>query len=231
MPLAQQYLNVSGQGVAQLDHQLEQYGSPAPGVKIALWDAQVHDRKCTIGPAIIAVGRTGFLTAGHCATPDTEHPERWSGAVGPVAAQVHPDGKGALELGVIEQISATPTDDAGVIWTRAAAGDDTIAGTWKVGGVMTVAPLQRLPAGTPVCVDGAISKVVCSPLVSVTGTQIRTRLATKEGDSGAPVFVVDARTKSAILIGVHRGWEGNEGVATAIEPILSRVGAKVVVAA
>lgn len=227
-PPAPTYLDVTGQGAVQRDHQQLQFGSPAPGVKFAYLDntSTTGKDKCTIGPAVTAGARAGFVIAGHCANGN---PQKW--------AQTNFDGSDPLLLGTPELVSVdTYTDDSAVIWTSEAAGDDRIAGTWPVAGVMPLEELAILPAGTSICVDGAVSGVKCTELVKVDGTRIISSPMTEQGDSGAVVFVVDAATHRATLLGVVRGGvdgdtPGADDVATALAPALVRMGATAITAA
>lgn len=221
-PLAPRYIDVTGQGVVTLDHQRDQYGSPAPGVKIGRVSisSASGEAACTLGPAVTAAGRTGFLTAGHCAdTPDTDQ-----------YAQVNFDGSDPLLLGPAVQAEDAPAaegySDSAVIWTsNVGPGSTRIASRWPVSGVMSVADVRALPAGTPICIDGAKSGVFCSGLIAVDANYILTPRAARGGDSGAPVFVVDENTRVATLIGIHSGFEDGQDEATFLEPVLARLGA------
>ncbi|MDM2401903.1 hypothetical protein PP549_22955 [Mycobacteroides abscessus] len=216
------YVDVTGQGQVNLDHQREQYGKPAPGVKIGRVSSSdpSGSAKCTLGPAVTAGERTGFLTAGHCADkPGTDQ-----------YAQVNYDGSDPMLLGPAVQAEDAPTSnghsDSAVIWSgRVDPGATRIAGRWPVSGVMSVADVRALPTGTPICLDGAKSGVNCSPLVSARGDLILTAPMTQPGDSGSAVFVVDDKTSHATLIGIHRGTANGHSEATFIEPALIRLGA------
>lgn len=215
------YVDVTGQVQVMLDHQQEQYGNPAPGVKIGRVSSSdpSGSAKCTLGPAITASGRTGFLTAGHCADkPGTDQ-----------YAQTNYDGRDPLLLGPAVQAqdasAAGGYSDSAVIWTASVdPGATRIAGRWPVSGVMSVADVRALPVGTPVCIDGAKSGVICSGLIAVDANYIRTAPMAQPGDSGATVFVVDQKSH-ATLIGIVRGNAGGQDEATFLEPTLIRLGA------
>lgn len=216
------YVDVTGQGTVTLDHQREQYGNPAPGVKIGRVSSSdpSGSAKCTLGPAVTAAGRKGFLTAGHCADkPGTDQ-----------YAQVNYDGSDPLLLGPAVQAQDAPApggySDSAVIWTASVdPGATRIAGRWPVSGVMPAREVRALPAGTPVCIDGAKSGVVCSRLVSANGDYILTAPMTQPGDSGSAVFVIDDKSNLATLIGIHRGTANEHSEATFLEPALHRFGA------
>lgn len=218
---AARYVDVSGQGVVKLDHQREQYGIPAPGVKIGRVSSSdpSGSAKCTLGPAVTTAARAGFLTAGHCADmPGTNQ-----------YAQVHFDGSAPLLLGPAEQAQDSPSPngytDSAVIWTGTVDPAATrIANTWPITGVMPVSEVKQLPAGTPICIDGAKSGVVCSPLISVGTDFIRSVSTVQHGDSGAAVFVVD-QTGSATLLGIASRITDGQHEAAFLEPALQRLGA------
>ncbi len=213
------YADVTGQGIeAPRDAEGDQFSvTSVPGVKIGHRDAQGVAQKCTLGPAVTNGTRTGFLIAGHCG--------------GDQYAQINYDGSDPLLLGPAVQAQDAPTpqgySDSAVIWTRAVDPSATkIAGTWPVTGVMSVPDIRALPVGTPICLNGAVSGVRCSPLTAA-DDKIRYADIGDGGDSGAAVFVVDQKG-GARLVGLLRGSDGdnpNIGVATFLEPALQRLGA------
>ncbi|WP_255795056.1 S1 family peptidase [Mycobacteroides abscessus] len=213
------YADVTGQGIeAPRDIEGDQFSATSvPGVKIGHRDAQGVAQKCTLGPAVTNGTRTGFLIAGHCD--------------GDQYAQVNFDGRNPLSLGPAVQAQDEPTpqgySDSAVIWTGTVDPSVTkIAGTWPITGVMSVLDVRALPAGTPICINGAVSGVRCSPLTAA-DDKIRYADIGDGGDSGAAVFVVDQKG-GARLVGLLRGSDGdnpNIGVATFLEPALQRLGA------
>lgn len=221
-----QWQDVTGQVKAPRDSEGAQFGPTAlPGIGIGFLDAKYTVHMCTIGPAIVAGSQRGFLTAGHCTT-----------AFAPTKLYLHTtaDMRASLPVvmgtGLQAENRSTPGgwSDSGVVWTGAIDPAATkIAGRWPVAGVMTVEGVRALPAGTPVCINGAKSGVVCSPLIGAED-KIRYRHVSDAGDSGAPVFLVDALTRRATLIGLHRGYDKSEpavGEATYLESALQRFGA------
>lgn len=161
--------------------------TPKPGVKVLHDINSTGDMDmCTVGPAVSG----GYLTAGHCAKA---YPVQY--------VQTTPTGDPHF-LG-----TASAPDgpvDAAVIRTGAGDADATrIAGTWPVAGVLTQAGVQKLvPAGSMICIDGAVTGVKCGERVPDQGGQLVYRVPSAHGDSGAPVFVVDPTTRRAALIGI-----------------------------
>lgn len=227
-----EYVDVSGEGNIQRDVRppSAQFGDPAPGITIGRRsDTESNDiGMCTLGPAVVsATNGPGFVTAGHCAD-EQENTLQY--------AQVRAGGGTSL-LGPTESFEnawdPAGWSDSAVIWTQEAAGDSMMAGSWPVEGVMGVAEVRGLPAGTPICINAAVSGVVCSPLISADADLIRYGHSTTDGDSGAPVFVV--RDGRASLIGIHRGADEAEdgssiGEGTYLAPALDRLGVRAVTA-
>lgn len=205
----------------ELDKDLEglQYGTtPMPGIGFGYRDAEHRPEVCSLGPAVRdAAGRGGFLTAGHCTSGKAATPAYLQGGVDSRTAP-------QVLLGHVEAAQDDhATNDSAIIWAPVSDAATKIAGKWPVAGIMAEADVPSLVRpGDPVCVDGARSGVVCSPLISADGGVIRTEAVTKGNDSGSAVFVV-APSGSAILIGIHSGVEGSAGVATFISPALDRL--------
>ncbi|KXW72988.1 hypothetical protein [Mycolicibacterium phlei] len=114
------------------------------------------------------------------------------------------------EFGGVDQLvegQVVLTAEVRVVRLRLAADPSAarIAGKYPVVEVMPTEQVRKLPAGTPICVDGAWSGVHCSDLISA-DEKIRYEHGTEGGDSGGPVFVVD-REGRATLIGIHRGHD------------------------
>ncbi|UEA25167.1 S1 family peptidase [Mycobacteroides abscessus subsp. abscessus] len=178
-----------------------QYGNlPYPGIAIGQHQADGRTKDCSLGPQVRSGSRVGFLTAGHC--------DRTPG--GEVFVFADPDAKQPVLVGVISDagVSTAPSPDldVAILWTNSADPSAArIAGKYPVVGVMPTEQVRRLPAGTPICVDGAWSGVHCSDLISA-DEKIRYEHGTEGGDSGGPVFVVD-REGRATLIGIHRGHD------------------------
>ncbi|WP_131806634.1 chymotrypsin family serine protease [Mycobacteroides abscessus] len=185
------WADVTGQGVEAPRDAVDKAqfsATPKPGVKVLHDINQARDMDmCTIGPAVSG----GYLTAGHCAK-----------AYSPVQyLQTTPTGDPHF-LGTAS-VPDGPVD-AAVIRTGAGdAGATRIAGTWPVAGVLTQAGVQKLvPAGSMICIDGAVTGVKCGERVPDEGGQLVYRVPSAHGDSGAPVFVVDPTTRRAALVGI-----------------------------
>lgn len=175
-----------------------QYGDPAPGIKITRRDAQDAPQRCSLGPAIIThAGRSGFVTAGHCSDNGADQYVQ-------IGDRDFADDSLGAVVSVEVAVDARPVRDSGVIWTDEAADDGWVAGKWPVLDAMTVSDVQGLRPGTPICVNGAVTGVKCSPLIQADEQSIRFRPITTGGDSGAPVFVVDHDGR-ARLIGILGG--------------------------
>lgn len=206
--------DVTGQGhEAPRDHNpltLAQYGTvPVPGIQVQHAEGtEMH--LCTIGPVVVPdmdQKSRGFLTAGHCAPAGGV--QQW--------LQPAPDGDPT------PLASATGSGDTVTVWTDTVpASAARIANTWPVAGVLTVAGVQQLvPEGAMVCMDGAISGVQCGPRTSDEDGMIVATMPSREGDSGAPVFVVDQHR--AVLIGIHQSGNGPRAGASYLDPALRSV--------
>jgi hypothetical protein len=223
---APEWVDVSGQGVElKLDWKGVQYGDqPYPGINIGQHQADGHTKGCTAGPLIRSIhdSGTGFLTAGHCdQTPG-----------GQVFIFAAPSGSQPVLVGTYA--GALDNDisgqDSAALWTTVSAIADAtrIAGRFPIIGFMPETDVRNLLPGTPVCLDGARSGVKCTTLRERPSDKIRFDEITRDGDSGAAVFVVD-RYGCATLLGVLQGADGfGRDEATLIAPALDRLGAEVV---
>lgn len=213
----------------ELDMDLEglQYGTlPVPGLGYGYRNSEHRPKVCSLGPAVRgAEGRTGFLTAGHCTSGKATTPAYLQGGRDTNTAP-------QVLLGNVEAAEDNDaTIDSAVIWAPVSDTATKIAGRWPVAGIMAAADVPSLvKPGDPVCLNGARSGVICSPLVSADGGTIRTQAVAQDGDSGAPVYVV-APSGSAILIGIHSAAESGQDVATFISPALDRLRVTVATAA
>lgn len=220
-PAEPRYIDVSGTVVLPRDSYGSQYGAqPYPGIAIGQHQSDGSTKDCTLGPAVSSTRGKGFITAGHCdQTPGGE-----------VFVFADTDAAKPVSIGVFTGAEDKPTpqgySDSAVIWTGTVDSSATkIAGRWPVTGVMTASEVRRL-VGTPICIDGAWSGVVCSPLIAA-DDKIRYADIGAGGDSGAAIFLV-GRNGDATLVGLLRGYDGNNpnvGVATFLEPALQRLGA------
>ncbi|WP_157680277.1 chymotrypsin family serine protease [Mycobacterium dioxanotrophicus] len=223
--LAQQWIDVGGTAVPQADAAGIQYGAqPYPGINIGQGQIGTSPNKCTLGPLArrIADGDYVFVTAGHC----DEHP----GAV--VSIWSGPNGEGPKVVGTLAgKLDNDADQDSALLETVLAPTPDAtkIAGKFPVARVMPVDEVRKLPAGTPVCVDGARSGVVCRPLIRPDRDTIKYEFVGIEGDSGAPVFLVGTDNR-AVLIGILKGEDGLTGLgeATYLAPALDRLGVEIV---
>lgn len=220
---ANRWIDVTGQGVVIKDSHGGQFGAlPYPGITILQKQGDGSPKNCTLGPAVAdkTSQRTGFVGAGHC--DDSPGAQTFvfadSAATEPIPVGVYTDAQDA----------PTPQgySDSAVIWTKTVDPRATLlAGTWPIEGVMSVSDVRKLRTGTPICIDGAKSGVVCSPLIAVDDDYVRSVPVSEHGDSGGPVFVVDERTRRATLIGIVSGTENGQDESTFLEPALTRLGA------
>lgn len=234
-PVADQrvWVDVTGHGVPM---PRDSYGAqfsltevPVPGVTITYAAFDGGTGGCTLGPAITAAGRSGFLTAGHCAL-DAAGPQRLTGA----------DGSPVRGLGSADEAVDTdgvPDDsgyayDSAVVWTPAGTRAGVIAGTWPIAGTLSVDEVRALPSRTPICFAGAMSGVACGPLLSAHDPGgIHFGRTAQTGDSGAAAFVVDDGG-SAWLVGVMASTDDYRlaSTATLLAPTLDRLGAEAITA-
>lgn len=175
-----------------------QLGSPAPGIKIHRGPRDAGEM-CTLGPAVTAEsGLSAFLTAGHCweykGVRESQLAQVGSGVYRPL---------GPVE-GVDGQLLEKDPYALGYIISDEAVGDFVIGGNWPVKRVMSAEEVQGLDPGTPICVNGAVAQIRCGSFIRADAEAVKFEPITNEGDSGAPVFVVD-ENDTAILIGVVAG--------------------------
>lgn len=166
--------------------------------------------RCTAGPAVAAAAaQRGYLAAGHC----DEVPGS-TVTVGGEAAEPYTD---------------TRRGDRGVTVTWGAANaEPTVAGDFKVAGVLKQDVVRRLPQGTPVCMDSNVSGVRCGPVVENDETGIYLDLPAERGDSGAPLFLVSDRG-TATLIGLAEQRSAGYTFGAYLDPLLAQVGAQALV--
>ena len=200
------WIDVTARGITTQTDTLPptQYGGvPAPGITMLSdphgdsWDM------CTLGPAIQKVDGSGegFATAGHCGEDDPSQ-----------RLQLGPDDISDVRAyAALSDIMNGIDPDSGLLSDSAAAWGGgiseaavRIAGTWPVAGVLTPDAARNLPPGVSVCFDGAVSRVVCGPLISdeedpprlgdAEDPLLKFAAISVRGDSGAPVFLVDGTT-------------------------------------
>lgn len=205
---------------------------------------------CTLGPAIRddAGDREGFVTSKNCPPPNSLLQWLQTAAImdennlqGDYGVQVlgelsdeHPGSSVAALWGNGDPL--TPVLDPGFKVGQSAV---RIADTWPVAGVMAAAsasmspsradgrpPQSGLRQGTPVCLNGAASGVVCGPLIDpgdTEGGDMEFGVSAAREDEGAPVFLVNGDTGAATLIGVAASTKGGSTFVSLLEPELMRL--------
>lgn len=216
-------------GPTRPDRHGKQYGAlPVPGVKVLHQDAGTW-RSCTTGPVVHSAdgSRVGLVTAKHCVLE--EAPDQY--------LQTDADGTRAF-LGRGQGV-AWPGDDLAVVWSGTYNPAATISsvGGFPVERVMSPAEAAALPEGTPICALGAVSGLRCGPKSMPAVSRIRIGdaadglpVATR-GDSGGAVFVVDAQTRRATLIGLVATSGGGLTNADYLAPALEQLSAVAVTVA
>ncbi|RIR77098.1 hypothetical protein D2E65_16095 [Mycobacteroides abscessus] len=199
------------------DHVGSRFGSAVyPGIGVTQVGPDKSTMDCTAGPAVTG----GVVVAGHC--------DKSPGG----RVQVYPNAQGSspIPIGVITdavQQQVDPVEDFALLRTSALApGSTKIAGQWAVAGVLAEeAAEQALPAGSPVCVNAAVTGVRCGAVLSTDDGdgEILFDVRTEIGDSGAMVFAVNADTNAATLIGIVRGGDKVTSTATYLAPALDKL--------
>lgn len=199
------------------DHVGSRFGSAVyPGIGVTQVGPDKSTMDCTAGPAVTG----GVVVAGHC--------DKSPGG----RVQVYPNAQGSspIPIGVITdavQQQVDPVQDFALLRTSALApGSTTIAGQWAVAGVLAEeAAAQALPAGSPVCVNAAVTGVRCGAVLSTDDGdgELLFDVRTEIGDSGAMVFAVNSDTNAATLIGIVRGGDKVTSTATYLAPALDKL--------
>lgn len=217
---APKYVDVTGQGQVTVDDRGQQFAvAPTPGVLISHRTTATTSSDgtsgCTLGPAVTVGNRPAFLTAGHCS--DSGASQYASTGPGPTDVRE----LGPAVQAVSEQASGVDgvLDDRALIFTKDAAGSSMMARTWPIAGSLPLERTRELPTGTPICVNAARSRIRCGGLISATGDRLRFEVVTEEGDSGAPVFVVDGHGR-ATVVALLLGGNDATSTSTFIEPTL-----------
>lgn len=98
----------------------------------------------------------------------------------------------------------------------------------RLRGVMTADAVRALPKGTTLCRNGARTGIVCGALVSAGSKMVTFAGHAIEGDSGAPVFVVNSAGE-ALGVGIVSGTDaaGNT-VVTYLSTALNQLGLRAV---
>lgn len=203
--------------------------APAPGVSILQPAPDGTATLCTTGWAVMSARHdVGYLTAGHC--------DQHDGA----PLWMHTDANSDHRMSLLPlQNSERGADadgrsyDAALFFLSAqqqSRGFGTaIADGVRLRGVLSVDQVQALPQGTPVCMHGSRSGVTCGPLLAAGSDELLWGAAAVKGDSGAPVFVVNA-DGDALAIGTLSGGPARErNHATYLAPVLDRLKLRAVV--
>lgn len=144
---------------------------PEQGVRPSM-PIEIGDRECTLGFVLVdGRGKAKALTARHCGT----------------RGQIVRSRDGA-PVGVIEKISAKPSDIAQI---SVRATDPVYADVAGVGKVTEIIDLDTLRQIRPlICKKGATTALTCGPLGQV-GEDYLSFIGTADhGDSGAPVYAL-----------------------------------------
>lgn len=193
----------------------------APGVGV--WE-QGTDKVCTLGPAVaptMNLDRRGYLTAKHCDQPGTAQAIIYADAA-------HADPR---PLGVYTPRKPNSLDATSLWLASDAATPASIAGH-PVAGVLTDTALKELASGRApapkVCVYGAVSGLACGDLIDADDRELTVDIPTREGDSGAAVFLYDEGTRAVTLIGLVSSGNDSFTYATYLDEALRELGAKLV---
>lgn len=205
-------------------------GTPVPGIVVAQQVAETR-KSCTIGVAVQAVDiGSAFVTAGHCDRapggalflyPEADTTDADAKQLPSTFKKTDTHAVPDIGTGLVSDSTLLPVPAVDPAATK-------IANRYPIAGVLTAGAVKRLPTNTPVCLDGAMSGVVCGALTDANDEGlIRFDVASRDGDSGGPVFLLDQQNR-AVLIGIHKRGDGTTAAASYLEPALMRLGAGVV---
>ncbi|WP_170092334.1 hypothetical protein [Mycobacteroides abscessus] len=187
-----------------------------PGIGVTQVGADKSTTDCTAGAAVTG----GVVVAGHCDAAPGGRVQIYPNAQG-----FSPIPVGVITDRVLQQVD--PIQDFALLRTDSMApGSTKIAGQWAIAGVLNEeAAAQALPAGSPVCVNAAVTGVRCGAVLSTDDGdgEILFDVRTEIGDSGAMVFAVDSDTNAATLIGIVRGGDKVTSTATYLAPALDKL--------
>lgn len=177
-------------------------GALEPGARIVGVNMRAVMASCTLGPRLAG---DAIATAGHCGQAGSP---RFLAVDGPEVGQVEQsvdkvpntgDDHPVLDFAAVKltvPVSVTPVRLTGR----------------PVAGVFTKEAIQALRPGTPVCFLGAESGLRCGQLIRADSQAVLVDVPGVNGDSGAPVFVVDGHTQTVTLLGLLKGpfdgWAG-----------------------
>ncbi|CPS15013.1 MULTISPECIES: S1 family peptidase [Mycobacteroides] len=202
---------------------------PRPGVSLVQQFDPTEVSECTISwPIVSTRSDIGYLTAGHC--------DRKEGA--PLWMYTDAEGAGRLNLSPLQN-AERGVDDAGrrydaALFFLSPAQQEAAYGTVindgiRLRGVMSVPSAKALPAGTPVCMNGSRSGLTCGPLIAAGDDQLEWGGAAVQGDSGAPVFVVNSSGDAQAIGMLHGGPSDTDNFATYLAPVLERLKVRLIV--
>lgn len=228
-PVAETWVSIAGVRGSRAPVAFTAATYPRPGVSLVQQFEPTEISECTISwPVISTSSDVGYLTAGHC--------DRKAGA--PLWMYTDTDGAGRLNLLPLQN-AERGVDDAGRKYDAAlfflsrtqqeAAYGTVINDGIRLRGVMSVATAQSLPVGTPVCMNGSRSGLTCGPLIAVGDAQLEWGGAAVQGDSGAPVFVVNSHGDAQAIGMLHGGPSDTDNFATYLAPVLERLKVRLIV--
>ena len=236
LPVSGPWVSVTSGGFPK-DQDGWAYGAePAPGVAAFQKKSDGELGGCTISfPVVDRKGTVAFLSAGHC---DNRNGER-------LFMYTTPDDSETLGLGDYQQgrndveIGAPDTPIPGATsrdYTVLTMGPQLYRGYQtaivpgiRLRGTMPLSAVRSLPAGTTICRHGARTGVTCGPLVQANERDFTWRARSIKGDSGGPVFVVNAAGE-ALGVGITSalGTDGTSSIGTYLEPALKALGLELV---
>ncbi|BBY53937.1 S1 family peptidase [Mycolicibacillus koreensis] len=172
--------------------------------------------QCTVSwPVQDAEGDEAFLTAGHCV--DEGEDQLW--------IRTRDDETVALprlwDREKYTDASGIYHDSARFYLPYGAPIDDPkVAPGVAIRGVMTVGEVSRLAPGTPMCMNGARSGLSCGPFARAYSDAFEWHGTAVHGDSGAPLFVVNADGDAMAVGMLSSGPTDTLNYATYLYPVL-----------
>ena len=170
----------------------------------------------------------GYLTAGHCDQDD--------GA--PLWMYTDVNGEHRMSLLPLQNTErGTDADghayDAALFFLtpqQQARGFGTVvADGVRLRGVLSVEQVQTLPRGTPICMHGSRSGITCGPLIAAGSDELLWGGSAVKGDSGAPVFVVNADGEAMAIGTLAGGPAPDQNYATYLAPVLDRLKLRIII--
>ncbi len=202
---------------------------PKPGVTLVQQLNGEEVSECTVSWAVVSARlNVGYLTAGHC--------DRNEGA--PVWMYTDDAGARRIPLSPLQNAERGVDDsghqyDASLFFLSAAqqnaAYGTAIADSVQLRDVLPVSAVRALPVGTPICMNGSRSGLTCGPLISARNDDIEWGGAAVQGDSGAPVFVVNSRGDAMAIGMLQRGPSDTDNFATYLAPVLDRLKVRLII--